>query len=67
MLAHLAGDLGWPVPEVLQMLSARPAAIAGVGDRKGRLAAGYDADVLVLDEHLHPWRTWVRGTPALTA
>lgn len=67
MLAHLCLDLGWPVPEALQMLSARPAAIAGVGDRKGRLAAGYDADVLVVDEHLRPWRTWVRGTPALTS
>lgn len=65
MLAHLCLELGWPVPEALQMLSARPAMIAGVGDRKGRLAAGYDADVLVLDEHLRPWRTWVRGTPAL--
>lgn len=65
MLVHLCLDLGWPVPEVIEMLSARPAAIAGVGDRKGRLAAGYDADVLVLDEHLRPWRTWVRGTAAL--
>lgn len=65
MLAHLCLDLDWPVPEVVDMLSARPAAIAGVGDRKGRLAAGHDADILVLDEHLCPWRTWVRGTPAL--
>lgn len=65
MLAHLCLDLGWPVPEAIDLLSARPAAIAGVGDRKGRLAAGYDADLLVLDEHLRPWRTWVRGTPAL--
>lgn len=66
MLAHLCGDLGWPVPEVVAMLSTRPASIAGVGDRKGRLAAGYDADVLVLDEALQPWRTWARGVPALT-
>jgi len=65
MLAHLCLDLGWPVPEVIEMLSARPAAVAGVGDRKGRLAAGYDADLLVLDDQLRPWRTWVRGTPAL--
>lgn len=61
MLAHLCGDLGWPVTEAVAMLSTRPAAIAGVGHRKGRLAPGFDADVLVLDERLRPWRTWVRG------
>ncbi|GAB2597518.1 N-acetylglucosamine-6-phosphate deacetylase [Pseudactinotalea suaedae] len=65
MLAHLCLELGWPVPEVVEMLSARPASIAGVGERKGRLAAGFDADLLVLDDQLRPWRTWVRGTPAL--
>lgn len=61
MLAHLCVDLGWPVTEAVAMLSTRPAAIAGVGHRKGRLAPGFDADVLVLDERLRPWRTWVRG------
>lgn len=31
------------------LLSSGPAELAGIGDRKGRLAAGYDADLVVWD------------------
>jgi imidazolonepropionase-like amidohydrolase len=30
-------------------MHSRRAALCGLGDRKGRLAAGFDADLLVLD------------------
>jgi allantoinase len=55
-------DVGW----VAQRMSAAPAALAGLGARKGRLARGCDADIVVLDpestfavvpehlEHRHP-------------
>ena len=36
------------VPEAVRMATATPARLAGVGGRKGRLASGYDADVVVL-------------------
>jgi N-acetylglucosamine-6-phosphate deacetylase len=36
------------VPEAVRMATATPARLVGVGGRKGRLASGYDADVVVL-------------------
>lgn len=61
MLAHLHLELGWPVAEVLAMGTSRPARIAGVAHRKGALAPGFDADVIVLSEDLRPSRVFVRG------
>jgi len=36
---------GIALPRVVQWMSQRPAALAGLGDRKGRIAPGYDADL----------------------
>jgi N-acetylglucosamine-6-phosphate deacetylase len=57
MVAHLHRELGWPLPEVIAAASTRPAQVLGLGDRKGRIAVGYDADLAVLDDDLR-----VRGT-----
>ena len=51
MLPHAADDLaaiGFAGAEMLTTLTATAATVCGVGDRKGRLAAGYDADVLAV-------------------
>lgn len=61
MLSYLRTELGWPVAELFAMGSTRPAQIAGLGDRKGRIAPGYDADLVVVDADLSPWATVVRG------
>ncbi len=39
---------GCTVPEAARMAASTPARLVGEGDRKGRLAPGYDADVTVL-------------------
>ncbi len=57
--AHLR--LGWPLPEVLACVTANPARVIGLADRKGRLQAGYDADLVVLDGDLAVMGTMVGG------
>ena len=61
MLGYLRAELGWPIAELFAMGSTRPAQIAGLGDRKGRIAAGYDADLVIVEADLTPWATLVRG------
>jgi imidazolonepropionase-like amidohydrolase len=42
-------QIGLTPAEALRAITSRAAAVIGLGDRKGRLAPGYDADVLVVD------------------
>ena len=56
--------LGVPLAEAWRMASLYPARFLGLDHRLGRLAAGYRADMLLLDEHLHPVATWVAGSPS---
>jgi len=58
-LRTLAQGLGLPLADALTSAATTPAAALGV--RKGRLAPGYDADIVLLDGALRPVRTFVRG------
>ena len=51
-LRHMIG-LGLPLSEVLPMLTSNPARLLGLEARKGSLAAGADADVVLLDDRFH--------------
>lgn len=67
MVRVLVGELGLLVHEALRAASAVPAAAIGVAHRKGRLAPGYDADLVLLDSELGVRSVWCRGiksTPA---
>lgn len=50
-LAHL-DDHGFTSAEILMCSTANAAASCGVGDRKGRIAPGYDADLLAVAPNL---------------
>ncbi len=47
--------------EAVRMATLNPAAVAGVEGRKGRIAAGYDADLVVLSPELEVEMTLVGG------
>jgi N-acetylglucosamine-6-phosphate deacetylase len=52
---------GMPIEAVLPMATSVPARILGVADRKGKLEAGYDADVVVLSPKLDAVCVFARG------
>ena len=49
------------------MASTTPARALGLGERKGRIAPGYDADLVALTDELSVAATWVAGRPAYSA
>lgn len=53
--------LGASLPEASVMASLTPATAVGLGATKGRLAAGYDADIVIMDQELEVTRTMVGG------
>ncbi|HWM33158.1 MAG TPA: N-acetylglucosamine-6-phosphate deacetylase [Pseudolysinimonas sp.] len=55
--------VGVPVTQAIASLTSIPARALGLGDRFGLLAAGYAADVVVLDETLHVQAVWAAGAP----
>jgi N-acetylglucosamine-6-phosphate deacetylase len=66
-LANAVQWLGVTVEEAVTLASANPARLLGLGDHKGAIAAGYDADLAVLDEDLRACSTmmagrWVEGS-----
>ncbi|AZZ94312.1 allantoinase AllB [Hahella sp. KA22] len=48
---HEAHQRGLSLPFISRLMSWETARFAGLAHRKGRLAPGYDADVLVFDDH----------------
>ncbi len=49
------------LPEAVAMVSTTPARISGEGRRKGKLAPGYDADVVALSADLKVRAVWAAG------
>jgi len=72
-VAHL-NEIGMTPAEALRAGTSRAATVCGLGHRKGRVAPGYDADILVVDGNplddlsaLHHIRAvYIRGTALIT-
>lgn len=54
-------QLGQPLDEALRLASTYPAEAIGLGDRLGRIAPGYRADMVLLDDDCHVRATWIGG------
>lgn len=52
---------GLSLPDAIPMVTSSPAAAMGIGARKGQLAPGSDADIVVLDDDLNVKMTIVSG------
>lgn len=57
-MVALAGT-SWP--DALRMATLTPATITGISHRKGGVAPGMDADLVILDEQGQVRQTWIRG------
>ncbi len=53
--------LGITVEAAVRFASTNPAQLLGIADRKGAIAVGFDADLVVLSDDLHVERTMVAG------
>lgn len=53
--------LDLPLAQAVRMAGANPARVLGLGQAKGQVAAGFDADLVLLDSDLRVARTWVGG------
>jgi len=61
MVPILRDAVGIPLAEAVRMASRTPARVIGVADRKGSLAAGKDADIVIFEEDFRVWRTMIAG------
>lgn len=54
-------QVGLPLNEVIQMITENPAREVHVDDRKGKVAPGYDADLVIFDDDINIKSVFVRG------
>jgi N-acetylglucosamine-6-phosphate deacetylase len=56
--------LGLELAEAARMASEYPAAFLGLERELGRIAPGYRADLVLLNDELQVLRTWIEGIPS---
>ena len=56
-----------PLTDAVKMLTATPARIMGLQDKKGSLKAGLDADVILFDENIAIDKTIIAGKVVYSA
>ena len=64
-LKILVEDAMVPFDAALNSCTLNPARALRVDDRKGRLAAGCDADIVVLEDDYDVVQTWCKGIAML--
>jgi N-acetylglucosamine-6-phosphate deacetylase len=64
LVRNAVASLPVTLPEAVRMVTRNPARVLGLGERKGSLSPGADADLVVLDGELRVAMTLVRGQVA---
>ena len=64
MVRNAVRLLGLELPEAARMASRYPAEFLGLGTELGRIAAGYRASLVLVDERLEVQATWIDGKPS---
>jgi N-acetylglucosamine-6-phosphate deacetylase len=59
--------LALELPQAVRLASLNPAQVLGLDKVKGRVAPGYDADLVLLDRHIAVRGTWVGGERVFAA
>lgn len=60
-LKNLLEYTGKPLEEILPLLTENPAKLLGISDRKGFIADGKDADLVLLDENNDIFQVFING------
>lgn len=50
-----------PIEEAVCMMSLTPATIMGIQEQKGRIAKGYDADIVIFDANIQTQQVFING------
>jgi N-acetylglucosamine-6-phosphate deacetylase len=61
LVRNMVRMAGQPICDAVRMITSTPAAIMGIGDRKGALSPGKDADIVIFDEDINIRHTLVGG------
>jgi len=57
-MVHTAGQ---SLVDSVRMMTLTPATMMGIHDRKGKIAKGYDADLVIFDKNIHIQQTFIKG------
>ena len=58
---QLAGAIDLDVVEAARMASEYPAEFLGLDQEMGRIAPGYRANLVLMDDELRVRKTWIEG------
>ncbi|SHO52400.1 N-acetylglucosamine-6-phosphate deacetylase [Anaerocolumna xylanovorans] len=61
LVRTMAGPAGVPLVDAVRMISITPAKVIGIDDRKGSLAPGKDADIVIFDSDIDIKTTIIKG------
>ena len=61
LVRNLYHEAGIPLPDCVKMASLTPARVLGLDKQKGKLQAGFDADLILFDEQIAVSRVFVSG------